>query len=131
MWAVPVFGCVALPALCVVGLAASILVIAGVVGGTIKTTDAYRESLARARAHPEVVAALGQPIEAGSFLNNSSVQINGSSGSVSAEIPLSGPKASGTLYVIGEQTDGTWRYSRMEVEIPGRVERIDLLTPAS
>jgi hypothetical protein len=102
--------------------------IAFIVGGTAKTTDAYKESMARVRANPQVKEALGEPIEAGNVLNNTSVQISGNSGSLSAEVPLSGPKGSGMLYVIGEQTDGRWSYSRMEVEIPGRPERIDLLT---
>ena len=56
--------------------------------------------MARARANPEVVAALGEPIESG-LLISGSINVEGSGGNVDVSIPISGPKGSGTLYVVG------------------------------
>jgi len=123
-WAVPV-GCLGSLAIC--GGLATVFVVAiyGAVTGAIKSSDAYAEGMARARANPEVVAALGEPIESG-FWVSGNISVEGSSGSVDASIPISGPKGSGTLYVVGTRAAGRWQYSTMEVEIPGRTARVRL-----
>jgi hypothetical protein len=55
------------------------------------------------------------------------ININGPSGNANLAIPLSGPKASATLYVVAEKRAGKWEYSTMEVAPEGQGERIDLL----
>jgi len=102
-----------------------VFVIYGAVTGAIKNSDAYQEGMARARANPEVVAALVEPIESG-FWVSGSINVNGSSGDVDVSIPISGPKGAGTLYVVGTRSAGLWQYSAMEVEVPDRASRIDL-----
>jgi hypothetical protein len=128
-WALPV-GCLLPIVLCGGGFLVFFFLIYGAVTGSIKSSDAYAEGMARARANPEVVAALGEPIESG-FLISGSINVNGSSGNVDVSIPISGPKGSGTLYVVGTRTAGRWQYSRMEAEVPGRASRIDLRPRAS
>ena len=123
-WALPV-GCLLPLLLCGGGALLFIFVIYGVVTGAIKNSDAYSEGMARARANPEVVAALGEPIESGFWISGS-INVNGPSGDVDVSIPISGPKGSGTLYVTGTRSAGRWQYSTMAVEIPGRASRIDL-----
>lgn len=122
-WALPV-GCL-LPILLCGGFLAFLFLIYGVVTGAIRNSDAYAEGMARARANPEVVAALGEPIESGFWISGS-INVDGPSGNVDVSIPISGPRGSGTLYVVGTRTAGRWQYSLMEVEIPGRPTRIDL-----
>ena len=123
-WALPV-GCLLPILLCGGGFLVFFFVIYGAVTGAIKNSDAYQEGMARARANPEVVAALGEPIESG-WLISGSINVEGSGGNVDVSIPISGPKGSGTLYVVGTRSAGRWQYSRMEVEVPGRPSRIDL-----
>jgi hypothetical protein len=45
---------------------------------------------------------------------------------VDVSIPISGPRGSGTLYIVGTRNAGRWQYSTMEVEVPGRAGRIDV-----
>jgi hypothetical protein len=71
------------------------------------------------------VAALGEPIESGWWITGS-INVSGSSGNVDVAIPISGPKGSGTLYVVGTRSAGRWQYSTMEVELSGRPGRVDV-----
>ena len=120
-WVVPV-GLVTPVLLC----GAPIALILSVVFGAIKSSDVYTHSLATARANEHVKATLGEPVEPG-FMLSGNININGPSGNANLAIPLSGPKASATLYVVAEKRAGKWEYSTMEVAPEGQGERIDLL----
>ena len=91
----------------------------------MKSTDVYKTALNRAKANPEVMAALGTPIKDGLFVSGNT-HGDGASGEANLSIPLSGPKGSGTVYVVATKVAGRWNYSTMEVEIAGNKERIDL-----
>jgi Cytochrome oxidase complex assembly protein 1 len=73
-WFVPV-GCLTVTLL-FLAFIGSILVI---VFSAIKSTDVYKEALARARADPAVIEALGSPIKDG-FLVSGKTNVNGASG---------------------------------------------------
>ena len=120
-WFVPL-GCftVALLFLAFVG---SILVIAF---SAMKSTDVYKEALARAKADPAVVQALGSPIKDG-FLLSGNTNVNGASGESNLAIPISGPRGKGTIYVSATKSLGRWNYSGLVVELGQTHERIDLL----
>ena len=120
-WFVPL-GCftVALFFLVFVG---SILVI---VFSAMKSTDVYKEALARAKADPAVVQALGSPINDG-FLMSGNTNVNGASGESNLAIPISGPRGKGTIYVSATKSLGRWNYSGLVVELGQTHERIDLL----
>ncbi|HEY4638486.1 MAG TPA: cytochrome c oxidase assembly factor Coa1 family protein [Candidatus Udaeobacter sp.] len=120
-WFVPL-GCftVALLFLAFVG---SILVI---VFTTMKSTDVYKQAVARAKADPAVIEALGSPIEDG-FLVSGNTNVNGASGESNLAIPISGPKQKGTIYVSANKSLGQWKYSGLVVEVGQTHERIDLL----
>lgn len=94
--------------------------------GAIKSSDVYTQAVAEAQANPEVVAALGEPVEPG-FLVSGSVEVSGPVGQADLSIPLSGPQASGTLYVTAVKEAGEWQFTRLEVAVEGSAERIDLL----
>ena len=94
--------------------------------GLMKSTGAYEEAVAAARAEPAVVAALGTPIEEG-FLVTGNVEIEGSSGYADLAIPISGPRASGTIFVEAEKSGGQWYFSTLEVAIGEGDESINLL----
>jgi hypothetical protein len=101
-WFVPL-GCftVALLFLAFVG---SIVVI---VFSAMKSTDVYKEALARAKADPAVIEA--------------------ASGESNLAIPISGPKGKGTIYVSANKSLGQWNYSGLVVEVGQTHQRIDLL----
>ena len=120
-WFVPL-GCVTIALLFLV-FVGSILVI---VFSAMKSTDVYREALARAKADPAVIEALGSPIKDG-FLMSGNTNVNGASGESNLAIPISGPKGNGTIYVSANKSLGQWNYSGLVVEAGQTHQRIDLL----
>jgi hypothetical protein len=119
-WFVPT-GCFTVMLLFLV-FVGSILVI---VFRAMKSTDVY-EALARAKADPAVIEALGSPIKDG-FLMSGNTNVNGASGESNLAIPISGPKGKGTIYVSANKSLGQWNYSALTVEVAQTHERIDLL----
>src|SRR2546430_11193289 len=101
----------------------SILVI---VFSAMKSTDVYKEALARAKKDPAVIEALGSPIKDGVLVSGNS-SVNGASGESNLAIPISGPKGKGTIYVSATKSLGRWNYSGLVVEGWQTHERIDLL----
>ena len=99
----------------------------------MKSTDVYKEALARAKTDRAVMDALGSPIKDGVLVSGNS-SVNGASGESNLAIPISGPKGKGTIYVSAIKSLGRWNYSGLVVEVGQTHERIDLLqrsTPAS
>jgi hypothetical protein len=104
-----------------------------IVFSAVKSTDVYKDALARAQAHPSVIEALGSPIKEG-FLVSGNTNVNGASGEANLSIPIAGPKGKGTIYVAASKSLGRWNYSGLIVEIEKTRQRIDLLqsqTPAN
>ena len=120
-WFVPL-GCVTM-ALLFLAFVGSILLI---VFSAMKATDVYKEALARAKADPAVIEALGSPIKDG-FLTSGNTNVDGASGESNLAIPISGPKGKGTIYVSANKSLGQWNYSGLVVEIGQTHQRIDLL----
>ena len=96
--------------------------------GAMKSSDVYKEALARAKASPAVAEALGTPIKAGYFISGN-IKVSGPSGDADLSIPISGPRGKGTIYVEARKSAGEWSFSLLEVKIAGTQERIDLLQP--
>ena len=119
-WFVPV-GCLSILLVVVLFVAGIVLI----VFGAMKSSDAYKTAVARAKANPEVVAAIGTPIEEGMFVSGKT-NVDGSSGEADLTIPISGPKGKAKIYAVATKRAGRWDYSTLEVEIDGRGERIDL-----
>ena len=97
-----------------------------IVFGAMKSSDAYKTAVARAKANPEVIAALGTPIEEGMWVSGKT-NVDGSSGEADITIPISGPKGKAKVYAVATKRAGRWTYSTLEAAIDGREERIDLL----
>ncbi len=105
---------------------AFVVSIALIVFSAVKSTDVYKDALARAKAHPSVIEILGSPINEG-FLVSGNTNVNGASGEANLSIPISGPKGKGTIYVAANKSLGKWNYSGLIVEIEKTHQRIDLL----
>ncbi len=116
-----------------VGCLGALVLFAGIIAsimffvfGVMKSSDAYKDAVAKARAHPSVQESIGTPIEAG-LLVTGNINVNGPSGHASLSIPLSGPKGEATLFVEAEKSAGRWTYSILAVEIKATQQRIDLM----
>jgi hypothetical protein len=120
-WFVPV-GCLTLLAL----FAAFILVVVVGAFAAIKSSDVVKDGLRRAQENPDVILALGEPVEDRWWVSGS-INTTGSSGEADISVPLKGPKGKGTLYIVANKEAGEWIYQRLEVEVDGGSERINLL----
>ena len=120
-WFVPV-GCLSMLVLFVV----FVVSIALIVFSAMKSTDVYKDALARAKANSAVIEALGSPITEG-FLVSGNTNVNGASGEANLSIPISGPNGKGTIYVAANKSLGRWNYSGLTVEITKTHQRINLL----
>ena len=105
---------------------AFVVSIAVIVFSAVKSTDVYKDALARARVNPSVIEMIGSPIKEG-FLVSGNTNVNGASGQANLSIPISGPKGKGTIYVAASKSLGRWNYSGLIVEIAKTHQRIDLL----
>jgi hypothetical protein len=95
------------------------------VSGVIKSSDAYKTAVARAKADPRVAAAIGSPIKDGWYVTGSA-ETSGGSGKADLSIPISGPKGTATIYVVAKKFAGEWRYTKLVVKIERSSEMIDL-----
>jgi TonB family protein len=114
-----------------VGCLGLILIGVIVVGGiffaamsAIKSSDVYKGALERTQKSPEAVALLGEPIKDGWFVKGN-VRFAGGSGTANFEVPVSGPKSSGTLYVSAIY-EGSWMYERLDLA-PASGKTVSLL----
>lgn len=107
-------------------VAGFVVVIASIVFGALKSSDAYKTALARAKSDPRVVEALGSPIKDG-FVVSGQANVSGSSGHADLTIPISGPKGKGTIYFVASKFAGEWTFSKLVVEVAKTGERIDLV----
>ena len=127
-WFVPL-GCFSMAVLFVVFVGSVVLI----VFSAVKSTEVYKDALARAKAHPAVIEAVGSPVTEG-FLVSGNTNVNGASGEANLSIPIAGPKGKGTIYVAARKSLGQWKYSGLVFEIAKTRQRIDLLqspAPAS
>jgi hypothetical protein len=107
-------------------VAGFVFFIIAVVFGAMKSSDAYKMALARAKADPRVMNALGSPIQDG-FFASGNTNVSGTSGQADMNVPISGPKGKGTLYFVASKFAGQWTFSKLMVEIADTGQRIDLI----
>jgi hypothetical protein len=113
------FGVLVMGCLLIVG----IFVIANT---AMRSSEAYQLALAAAQREPSVTAVLGAPVRAG-WLTTGQVNVAGASGDASLEIPISGPRGSGTLAVRAHKSAGKWSFSSLNVRVSGRATPLNLL----
>src|SRR5205807_9408588 len=95
-WFVPT-GCLTI----IVLFACFTLSIVLIVFGALKSTDIYKDAVAKAKANPAVIEALGSPIKEGMFVSGNT-NVNGPSGESNLSIPISCPIGKGTIYDMAE-----------------------------
>ena len=124
-WFVPC-GCLTLLAL----FAGFVLVVGAGALGVIKSSEVVKDGLRRAQENPDVILALGEPVEDRWWISGS-INTSGPTGQADVSLPLKGPKGKGTLYIVAYKQAGEWTYERLEVEVDELPERIDLLAEES
>ena len=102
------------------------VLIMSLVFGMMKSSDAYKDAVSKAKAHPSVEEALGSPIEEGLFVTGQ-INVSGPSGRANLAIPISGPDGEGRIYVVASRSAGEWTFSTLLVEIDETEETINLL----
>jgi hypothetical protein len=120
-WVVPA-GCLIPVVLC----GGFVALIVAVVFGAIKSSAPYTESLAVVQRHPHAHELLGAPIEPGFFVTGS-INVSGSSGDADIAYSVSGPKGSGTVYVVAEKTAGEWEFKTLALNAGEWGKRFNLL----
>ena len=96
--------------------------------GALRSSDVFTQALEMARSHPEVIEALGDPVEPGwSF--HGSIDVDGSSGEADYSIPIKGPRGDATLHVVASKRAGRWEFEALIVELESDGRRIDILEP--
>lgn len=91
----------------------------------LRRSEVYAEAVARAGSHPQVLAALGQPVEAGWWVRGE-VEGEGPGERVRLTVPVAGPDGRGRLAGEARRQERIWRFDRLEVTLPdGTV--VDLL----
>jgi len=118
-WMLPV-GCLGL-------IVAGVLLIGGIffaAMSAIKSSEVYQGALKVAQTHPAVTERLGQPVKDG-WLVKGNIKLDATGGSANLEIPLSGPKNAGTLFVRAVSPEGSWMYERLDLQVGG--ETVSLL----
>jgi hypothetical protein len=120
-WFVPT-GCLTLLVLFLAFMAG----IFGLAQSLMRSSDVYKQALARAQADPRVIDQIGQPLQPGWFVSGS-VNVDGASGDANMSIPISGPKGKGKIYATAKKIAGQWQFETLQVEVAGEPDRIDLL----
>ena len=113
---------------CVVVIVLGVAGIGGIfyfVVSLIRSSDVFKEALHRAQSNPQVIAALGQPIEPGIWAAGS-INIDNNSGNADITFPIKGPNGKASIEVTATKRGGQWTYSRMRVN-PEKGPVIDLL----
>ncbi len=85
----------------------------------------YLMAVEQLKRHPEAVGALGTPISAG--FPTGHISVENDSGSAELSFSATGPKASGTVHADASKDLGTWRLTRLKLELDDGDQTIDLL----
>jgi hypothetical protein len=96
--------------------------------GSIRSSQVVRMAVAQAERNPEVQRTLGTPLKVGWFISGD-FHTTGSTGTANASIPVHGPRGSGTIYLVARKSAGQWTFERLEIELPGHSERVNLMQP--
>jgi len=110
-----------------IGVALFIALLVGfffLISSLLKNSDAYQLAYSRLQANPQAIAVLAPPIKTG--MVQGSINTSGPSGKADISFSVEGQKAKGVVYLDATKDMGQWKANRIELEIEGRADRIDL-----
>jgi len=105
-----------------------VVLFAGIFGGVsflLKNSAAYQQAIAKLQANPEVAAALGAPISAGT--PSGSISTSNGSGQATLDFSVNGAKAAGKVHVEAIEQNNVWTLNALTLAVEGRDDVIDLL----
>jgi hypothetical protein len=91
--------------------------------GTIRSSGACQEAVARAAAAPAIAQALGSPIEIGWFVNGTLDPGR----SAELTIPIAGPHGKARIEVVASKATGAWVFSTLTVKLRTTGKEISLV----
>ncbi len=94
-----------------------------VIFSSMKSSQAYVRGIQAARSSATVQEVLGTPLQEGFFVSGS-VSDSGATGSARLNIPLSGPRQSGTLTIVAFKQESTWRLDTLYLDAGGQTYQI-------
>ncbi|MFK7801611.1 MAG: cytochrome c oxidase assembly factor Coa1 family protein [Anaerolineae bacterium] len=91
----------------------------------IQNSELYSIALQSAQDSARAREVLGTPIEGGWLITQFNVESNNRNGIGQIEVPVSGPEASGIIYLSASYSNGgEWKINSIELEVNG--ERFSL-----
>jgi hypothetical protein len=90
----------------------------------LKQSELYRAAATRVQSSAEAISALGEPISTG--LPWGSIEVSGPKGKADFSFSADGSRSKGIVYVDASRDLGQWKFNRIELEVAGRPDRIDL-----
>ena len=122
LWKIPL-GCLTLFLLVAVLVTALFTVITAL----FRSSDVFKQAMARAAASPDVRAQIGEPIRA-SRLMSGHLNVSGNAGDADLSIPISGPRGKAVIHAVWSKSGGVWRFTVLQVHVEGQAEGVDLLS---
>jgi hypothetical protein len=84
------------------------------VEASLHSSDVYAVAINQAQNSPCVVRALGSPVVPKWFVSGN-ISVENDDGSADMEIPLHGPKGSGSVHVVATKSEGKWKIDALTV----------------
>ncbi|MGO9088154.1 MAG: cytochrome c oxidase assembly factor Coa1 family protein [Candidatus Sulfotelmatobacter sp.] len=122
LWKIPL-GCLTLLLL----IAVFGLTLMTIITASFRSSDVYKQAMAKAAENQQVRDLVGEPIRA-AWLISGELHVNGSTGNANLSIPISGPRGKGMIHAVAFKSEGAWRFTYLQVRIEGQNESIDLLS---
>jgi hypothetical protein len=111
----------------IVLLGGFVVVLFAVIMATFRSSDVYKQAIARAESDPQVRELIGEPMRQQGLITGQ-LNVSGNEGSADMSIPIAGPRGKGFIGFVAAKNSGVWRFSRLQVNVTGQASPIDLLS---
>lgn len=100
----------------VLAIGGFVMLVLSLTVGLMRSSGAYQQAVAAARADRTVIRTLGTPIEEGFFVAGE-ISLSNHGGYANLSIPISGPDGDATIYVEAEKSGDDWSFRALEVVV--------------
>jgi hypothetical protein len=98
-----------------------------IITASFRSSDVYKQALAKAGDNEQVRDLMGEPIRP-AWLSSGDLHVNGNTGDANLSIPISGPRGKGVIRAVAFKSEGVWRFTYLKVKVEAQGESIDLLS---
>jgi hypothetical protein len=92
----------------------------------VKSSDVYQIALNQIQASEQALQILGEPIEAGWYVIGK-INITNDRGEAQLQIPVSGPRNEGTIFLDATKKEGKWLFETLVLNINATGFKFSLL----